>query len=154
MKRLCLLATLLLSGYPASAQNQLTIINPRVSFYGAVSFVAGSREFLIGSNSIRTEYASGGKIGGRFTADFTENWAAELAYSFGGNNLRAINLNPPRREREFDTHVQQFLGNASYYFAAPDEKWRPFATGGIGLYRWSPTEDGKGLAAENFLVGP
>src|SRR5262249_8045345 len=35
-----------------------------------------------------------------------------------------------------------------------DEKWRPFATFGIGVYRWSPTDDAKGVASVNFLTGP
>ena len=150
MKRICTLAILLLSAYPAMAQT-----NPRVTVFGAGSFVAGSREFLMNSNNaLRTEYDDGGKVGVRFTMDLNDRWSGEASYSFGNNNLRAINLNPPRRERKFDTRVNQFLANGSYYFLPASEKWRPFATAGIGLYRLSPTKDAKGLAAVNFLDGP
>src|SRR5262245_61800890 len=153
MKRICLAATMLLSGYPLMAQ-PLTFSNPRAAVFVSGSFVAGNREFLINSNSIRTEYANGAKVGFRFGADLNENWGAEVAYSFGGNNLRVINLNPPRREREFDTHVHQLLANGSYFFSPADEKWRPFATFEIGVYRWSPTDHAKGVASVNFLTGP
>src|SRR5262249_10946043 len=42
----------------------------------------------------------------------------------------------------------------SYYFVDGDEKWRPFGTFGIGVYRFSPTQEGKGVAAGNFITGP
>jgi outer membrane protein W len=150
MKRICSLTILLLSAYTAMAQT-----NPRVTVFGAGSFVAGSREFLMNSNTaVRTEYDNGGKVGVRFGVDLRDNWAAEASYSFAKNNLRAINLNPPRREREFETRAHQFMVNGSYYFLDANEKWRPFATAGVGLYRLSPTKDAKGLAAVNFLDGP
>ena len=150
MKKICSLVILLMSASPAMAQT-----NPRVTVFGAGSFVAGSREFLMNSNNtIRTEYGSGGKFGVRFGMDLNDRWAGEAAYSFGSNNLRAITLNPPRREREFETRVHQFLVNGSYYFLGANEKWGPFATAGAGLYRLSPTTDAKGLAAVNFLSGP
>ena len=148
MKRICFLTILLLSAYPAMAQT-----NARVTVFGAASFVAGSREFLMSNNVIRTEYDNDGKVGVRFGVDLKDNWAAEAAYSFGNNNLRVLKLNPPQREREFETRVHQFLVNGSYYFRDANEKWRPFATAGVGLYRLSPTKDAKGLAAVNFLDG-
>src|SRR5437867_11091047 len=138
MNRILTAAIFLVSVCPAMAQT-----NPRINVFAAGSFMAATREFLMNSNNaIRTEYAKGGKIGFRFAAALKENWAGEATYSYGSNNFRAINLNPPRREREFETRVHQFLLNGSYYIPA-DEKWRPFATFGIGLYRFSPTEDGK-----------
>jgi opacity protein-like surface antigen len=151
MRKLIWVAVILLvSVAPAMAQ-----VRARASVFVAGSFVAGSREFLMNSNNaVRTEYANSGKFGFRVGADLNRNWAAEAAYSYGGNNLRAINLNPPRREREFETKVHQFLMNGSYYLADSDQNWRPFGTFGIGFYRFSPTEDGKGVAADNFLIGP
>ena len=148
MKRICSLAIVLWSACPAMAQT-----NPRVTVFGAASFVTGSREFLMSNNVIRTEYDNDGKVGVRFGVDLKDNWAAEAAYSFGNNNLRVLKLNPPQREREFETRVHQFLVNGSYYFLDANEKWRPFATAGAGLYRLSPTKDAKGLAAVNFLDG-
>ena len=122
MRKLIWVAVILLvSVAPAMAQ-----VRARASVFVAGSFVAGSREFLMNSNNaVRTEYANSGKFGFRVGADLNRNWAAEAAYSYGGNNLRAINLNPPRREREFETKVHQFLMNGSYYLADSDQNWRP-----------------------------
>jgi opacity protein-like surface antigen len=129
--------------------------NVRVNVFASGSFVAGSREFLMNSNNaVRTEYATGGKVGFRVGADLRENWAGEVSYSYGSNSLRAIDLNLPRTEREFETRVHQFLVNSSYYFVDSEEKWRPFATFGIGFYRFSPTQQAKGVAAEDFLTLP
>jgi opacity protein-like surface antigen len=150
MKTVWTAAMFLLSIGPAMAQS-----NARISVFAAGSFVGGSREFLMNSNNaFRTEYANGSKVGFRFGMDLNQNWAGEASYSYGSNSLRAVNLNLPRTEREFETKVHQFLLNGSYYFVDSDEKWRPFATFGIGFYRFSPTQDGKGVAAENFLTLP
>src|SRR5215510_14954600 len=92
--------------------------NVHIGVFASASFVGGSREFLMNSNTaLRTEYANGGKLGFRVGMDLKQNWAGEVSYSFGPNNLRAINLNPPRSEREFDTRVHQFLFNGVYHFA-------------------------------------
>src|SRR5262249_37682848 len=127
MRKTVLTAMFLLSVGSAMAQS-----NVRIGVFAAGSFVAGSREFLMNSNNaLRTEYANGGKVGFRVGMDLKQNWAGEAAYSYGSNSLRAINLNLPSKEREFETRVQQFLFNGSYYFVDGDEKWRPFATFGI-----------------------
>src|SRR5215510_7656269 len=63
--------------------------NVRVNVFAAGSFVAGSREFLMNSNNaVRTEYATDGKVGFRVGADVRGNWAGEVSYSYGSNNLR------------------------------------------------------------------
>src|SRR5215813_6327223 len=117
-------AMFLLSVGAAMAQT-----NVRIGVFAAGSFVAGSREFLMNSsNALRTEYATGGKVGFRVGADLKQNWAGEASYSYGSNSLRAINLNLPRTEREFETKVHQFLINGSYYFVDSDERWRPYGT--------------------------
>jgi opacity protein-like surface antigen len=129
--------------------------NAHIGVFASASFVGGSREFLMNSNTaLRTEYANGGKLGFRLGMDLRQNWAGEVSYSYGNNDLRAINLNPPRSEREFNTRVHQFLVNGAYYFIDRDEKWRPFATFGVGFYHFSPTEEGKGVAANNFITLP
>jgi outer membrane protein W len=135
---------------PAMAQS-----NARITVFAAGSFVAGSREFLMNSNNaVRTEYADGAKLGFRVGVNLKPNWVGEASYSYGSNSLRAINLNPTRTEREFETRVHHFLLNGSYYFVDGDEKWRPFGTFGIGFYRFSPTQEGKGVAADNFITVP
>jgi opacity protein-like surface antigen len=149
MKMVWTIAMFLISVGPVMAQS-----NARVGVFASGSFIAGSREFLANSNTLRTEYASGAKLGFRVGADIKQHWEGEISYSYGSNSLRAIDLNLPRREREFETRVHQFLLNGSYYLADTDEKWRPFATFGVGLYRFSPTEEGKGVAAEDFLTLP
>src|SRR4051794_38496403 len=100
MKMVWTIAMFLVSVGPVTAQS-----NARASVFASGSFVAGSREFLANSNTLRTEYASGAKLGFRVAADLKQNWSGEASYSYGSNNLRAIDLNLPRREREFGTRV-------------------------------------------------
>ena len=86
--------------------------------------------------------------------DLRDHWAAEAGYSFGRNNVRVIELERPPVERVFQTDVHQFAVNGAYFFSPPDATLRPFATLGIGLSRFSPTDTGKANAARNFLDGP
>jgi opacity protein-like surface antigen len=167
MMKICSAAVvILLSVYPAMAQYS----NPRVTIFAAGSFPTGDRQFVLVSTApvqgnvpigpFESELAKGAKIGGRFNLDLTDVWAGEASYSFGSNDLRITEMFgfvPPgqsAREREFDVHFHEFLVNGSYYFFPPDREWRPFATAGIGLKRYSPTDGAKEAASTNFLLGP
>jgi opacity protein-like surface antigen len=44
--------------------------------------------------------------------------------------------------------------NGLYNFLPRDAQWRPFATFGIGLSRFSPTADARNRALQDFLSGP
>lgn len=141
---------LLLSVIPALGQ----YTNPRASAFVAGSFPGASRAFTISGDSIETDFSKGAKIGFRLGADFGERWGAEAAYSFGGNELRVVELGTPERRREFDTHQHRFMVNGLFNFTPPDRSWRPFATFGVGLTLFVPTSTAKDRAAQDFLTGP
>jgi hypothetical protein len=129
--------------------------DPRVSAFVAGSFVAAQRDFTPnGITAFRSQYDNGGKVGLRFTADLDNHWAAEASYSFGRNNLRVKQLDPPRSETKFETDLHQFEANASYYFEAVRNQWRPFVTFGLGFSRFSPTEKGQDTALQRFINQP
>jgi len=140
-------ALLIMSAAPLMAQYS----NPRITAFGGLSFFGGDRAFVSGGEAFQTEYKTSGKIGGRFTVDLTDRWAAEASYSFGGSDLRVIELQAGEPERVYDMRLHQFVANGLYYFAPPDEVWRPFLTFGLGLAHFSPTGDAKALASARFL---
>lgn len=128
--------------------------NARVEVFGGGSFLKGERAFTIGGDPKRSNFASGGKIGGRFTVDLDSHWAVEGAYDYGTNNLRIVDVGPPTITRAFGTRVHQLTGNASYYLFEPKSRVRPFATAGIGLIRFNPTSGAKSQAAIEFVDAP
>jgi hypothetical protein len=139
-----------LSAYPAFAQYS----NPRASVFVAGSFPGGNRVFEVDPGEvIETDLRKGAKIGFRIGADLTETWGAEATYSFGSADLR-VRETTPTREREFDAHLHQFMVNGLYNFLPSDSVWRPFATVGLGLARYSPKESARDAALQNFLDGP
>jgi opacity protein-like surface antigen len=127
--------------------------NPRISVLGGASLLGGERTFIIGTDVITTGYGNGPKLGFRGTFDLDSHWAAEVMYAFSSNDLTVTEENPPL-EREFDVRVHQITGNALYFFAGQESMFRPFATVGLGISRFSMTGDSKALAGQRFLNQP
>lgn len=133
----------------ALAQN----INPRITFFGGASLLSGSRSFVIGPSLFTTQFNNGIKIGVRGTANLTEHWGAEGAYSFSSNGLQVTRA-APAAVQTYGVHLHQITGNALYFFTARDRSFRPFVTAGLGLSRYSPTSDAKLAATQAFLGQP
>lgn len=128
--------------------------NARLTFFGSGSFLKGERSFTVGGAPKRSNFASGGRIGGRFTVDLGEHWALEGAYAYGTNNLRIQDVGTRTITRSFGTRIHQFTGNASYYFSDSSSSIRPFVTAGVGLMRLNPTGKAKNQAAIEFVDAP
>jgi opacity protein-like surface antigen len=56
--------------------------------------------------------------------------------------------------RLFEARTHQFSGNALYYISGLSEDWKPFVTGGIGITRFSPTQEAVAFAGLRFLDDP
>jgi hypothetical protein len=130
-----------------------TNVSIRVSGFAGLSFLDGERSFVVDNNFFQSEFKNGGTIGARGTADITDAIAVEAAYGFSTNDLKITERQPPR-EREYDVHIHRFDGNLHYYFRPVDSPIRPFITAGIGLARFSPTNDAKELAGARFIDEP
>lgn len=126
----------------------------RVTVFGSGSFLKGDRSFTIDGAPKRSNFATGGKIGGRVTGDLNAHWAVEGAYGYGTNNLRIIDVGPPTITRSFGTRLHQFTGNALYYFSEPKSRFRPFVTAGLGVVRFNPTSKAKSQATVEFVDAP
>jgi hypothetical protein len=144
------LLLLLFVACPALAQ----YTNPRATVFVAGSFPSADRAFAVGGRNFETDLEKGARVGVRLTADLTDRWGAEAAYSFGSNDFRAVDSGPPPETRVFDSHQHRFKVNGLMYFAPGDRVWRPFATAGLNLTLFVPTGDAKDAAAQNFLTGP
>jgi hypothetical protein len=141
------LLMLLLATQGAFAQAE----NARVELFASGSVLKGERSFVIDGDPKRSNFATGGKIGVRFTVDMTPHLALEGAYSYGTNNLRIIDVGPPAVTRGFGTRIHQLTGNASYYFTDAKSGLRPFATAGAGIMRFNPTGDARSAATIKFV---
>ena len=128
--------------------------NLSVSVFGGGSFLKGERNFIIGGDPKRSDFAKGGKFGARGTAQLNSHWAVEGAYSYGTNNLRIFDIGTPTRERAFGTRIHQVTGNALYYLGGSTSKVRPFVTAGGGLMRFGPTTAAKTAATIRFIDEP
>lgn len=140
----------LLAGTAAWGQ----VENARLTFFGGGSFLKGEKSFTVDGAPKRSNFASGGRIGGRFTVDLGEHWAVEGAYAYGTNNLRIQDVGARTITRSFGTRVHQLTGNASYYFSESSSTIRPFVTAGVGLMRFNPTGKAKNQAAVEFIDAP
>lgn len=150
--KICTLTLLLLCS--ASLWGQ-TYANPRFTVFGGGSFLAADRVFFSNGDAFQTKFQRGGRVGARATIDLTNTLAAEASYTFSQNDLLVSALDPPRRERLFETRLHQISGNLHYYFADPSKQVRPFVTGGIGWNRFNPTQAAKILAIRTgFLERP
>ncbi len=129
--------------------------NPRLTIFGGGSFLKGERTFPVGGETLRSNFARGGKFGFRGTWDLDNHWSVEGAYGYGTNNLRFFDLGAaPPTERAFGVRVHQLTANLLYFFHGSEQKLRPFATAGLGYTRFNPTSDAKAAAALTFVDEP
>ena len=122
--------------------------NLRVSLSGGGSFLKGERAFIIGGDGFGSQSLNGGRFRVGITSDFSEQWAAEFNYGFGHNKLRITEFDSLLVPdiRDFELTVHQLGINGFRYFLDPESRFRPFATAGIGLTRFSPTDQAKVIA--------
>jgi len=126
----------------------------RLSVFGGGSFLAANRTFTVDGDLFNTKYEAGPRLGFRAAGSLTERVSLEGSYSFGRNNLRVTNVRAIPVMRLFETKTQQFSGNAIYYPSGLAEKWKPFVTAGIGITRFSPTQEAAAFAGLRFLDDP
>ena len=151
MKKVIWLIIAVCAGFTDAGAQQSDL---RVSVFGAGSFLSANRTFAVDGDIYNTKYESGPRLGFRATDRLTERVSIEGSYSFGRNNLRVTRLDVIPVMRLFETRTHQLSGNALYYFKGLSEDWKPFLTAGIGLTRFSPTDNATASAAVNFLGDP
>lgn len=129
--------------------------NPRATVFAGGSFIASDRIFLVGDDPFQSEFDKGGRVGARATVDLTDRLAAEVSYAFSRNDLRIRELDEGLAPERFEVRLHQVTGGVLYYFEEPDEDLRPFVDVGIGLTRFSPTDDAQVRAVtRGFLDRP
>ena len=134
--------------------NAQTLSDFRLNVFGAGSFLAANRTFTLDGDIFNTKYESGPRFGFRATGSLSDRVSIEGAYSFGRNNLRVTTMRAIPVMRLFETRTHQFSGNALYYFSGLSEDWKPFVTAGIGITRFSPTQEAVAFAGVRFLDDP
>ena len=144
-----LLCLALLASAPLFAQN----LDPRIAFLLGASLPSGSRTFVIGPSVFDTQFQSGAKLGLRGTVNIREHWGAEATYSFSADGLQVTRV-APATVQNFGVHLDEFTGNALFFFTRQDTLLRPFLTAGLGASHFSPTEKAKLMAASDFLGQP
>ena len=135
----------------ASAQS---LSDLRLSVFGAGSYVAADRTFTLDGDIFNTKFESGPRFGLRATGSLSDRISVEGAYSFGRNNLRVTTMRAIPVMRIFEARTHQFSGNALYYLSGIGEDWKPFVTAGIGITRFSPTQEAVAFAGVRFLDDP
>ena len=125
----------------------------RVTVFGAGTFSSSERQFILDPQATTPEFAtkfvSGGRIGARFTYDWSEKMAFEGTFGYGTSNFTVTDLTEnPTETRGFGMRQSQFSGNVLYFFNPPGSKIRPFVTGGIGVVKFSPTDAAKEKALD------
>ena len=144
-------AIILMMNAPAWAQSDAWAEHPRtrVAIFGGSAFSSSERTFDIdpqdpGEEVFTTKFVSGGAYGFRGTYDLTPNLAIDGILSFGRSNLLVTEISrTPPRTRGFGISRKQFGANILYFTSPPGSRIRPFATGGVGISRYSPTEQAK-----------
>src|SRR5688572_10236022 len=125
----------------------------RISVFVGISFLDGERAFVIGDEFFQSEFRNGVAAGVRGTADVTDAIAVEAAYGLSANDLRIAERQPPL-QRTYDVRIHRIDGNVHYYFSPVDSPLRPFVTAGIGLARFTPSNDAKERAGARFIDEP
>lgn len=93
------------------------------------------------------ELAPGGVFGLRGGAELNNRWALEGAWTYGVNNLRAFPeqaagvVRP--RDVGFGARNHHLSLNPVWHFTAPDQKWRPYLTAGLGALSFRPTDSAR-----------
>jgi opacity protein-like surface antigen len=126
----------------------------RLSLFGGGSFVSADRTFNVDGDIFNTKFESGPRAGVRGTASVTDRVSVEGTYSFGKNNLRVTNVRTIPVLRLFETRTHQLSGNVMYYLAGLSEDWKPFVTVGMGITKFSPTQEAAALASLRFFDDP
>jgi len=123
----------------------------RISVFGGGSVLAANRTFSIDGDLLNTKYETGPRFGFRGTGSLSDRISVEGSYSLGRNNLRVTNVTAIPVMRLFETKTHQFSGNALYYLTGLGENWKPFVTAGLGITRFSPTQEATAFAGVRFL---
>jgi len=152
MKKVFWLALAICIGFTNASAQSLSDI--RLSVFGAGSFLAANRTFTVDGDIFNTKYESGPRFGFRATGSLSDRVSIEGTYSFGRNNLRVTTMRAIPVMRLFETRTHQFSGNAMYYLSGLSEDWKPFVTAGIGVTRFSPTQEATAFAGVRFLDDP
>ena len=131
------------------------ILNPRVTISGTASVMKGERNFTVNTDAFKSELVNGGKMTARLTLDLTKHFSIEGEYAFSRNNLRITDLGGTPQEHGFGIRGHQVQVNILHFFTGSDSTIRPFLTTGVGLVRFSPTDQAKAEAlAMNFIEDP
>jgi hypothetical protein len=131
------------------------ILNPRVTVSGGGSLLRGERTFVVGSETFNTQYVVGGRLKGRLTLDLTKHWSVEGVYGFGANNLQITEQGTTPGQRFYGIREHQVQFNILRFFSVGERAVRPFLITGMGLERFSPTDQAKAAAlASNFIASP
>lgn len=126
----------------------------RLDVFGGGSFMAANRTFTLDGDIFNTKYESGPRFGFRATGSLSDRVSLEGAYSFGRNNLRVTTVRTIPVMRMFDSRTHQFSGNVLYYLSGVGENWKPFVSAGIGITRFTPTQEAAAFASLRFLDDP
>jgi hypothetical protein len=128
----------------------------QVTAYFAPTFIGGERTFLAEPDiPVTTNYGAGWRFGFRFGRQVHERMALEGTYATGRNELNVVQAAPSVQSRSFPFSLHQFAANGLYYFLPDTSLWRPYVTAGLGITRYSPTEEARTLAlSEAFLSQP
>lgn len=89
----------------------------KVSVFGGGLLGGMSRTFTIddADDFFKTDLRSGPRFGLRVGTGLSDRWAVEGAYSYGRNNLRVNEMEPPGQTRIFKMTNRQVSGNALFY---------------------------------------
>lgn len=137
----------------AFAQNDEGV-DPRASFSIGASLLGGGKTFFIGPDGFNTQFQNGTRIAFRGTFNVREHWGVEGTYGFEADTLQVTRTTPTQSVTGFDTHIHQFEVSGLYFFDNRSHRIRPFATVGVGLFRYVPTSSAKSDAASDFLDTP
>ena len=124
--------------------------DPRISFLLGASLPSGSRTFVVGPNVFDTQFQNGAKLGLRGAVNIREHWGVEATYSFSADGLQITQV-APATVQNFGVHIDEFTGNALFFFTGHERLLRPFLTAGLGGSHFSPTDNAKLMATTNFL---
>jgi hypothetical protein len=131
------------------------ILNPRIALSGGGLFPKAERTFVVNGDTFTSGFANGGNVKARLTLDLTRHFSVEGVYGFGTDNLRITELGPTPVERSFGVRRQEAQFNILHFFVSGKRIVRPFLTTGIGVLRFSPTDQAKATAAAiGFIENP
>lgn len=127
-----------------------------MALFASASLLRGERNFILHEEAFRTKYITGGKVGLRGTFDLSDEWALEFGYRYGNNNLHITEeLGTPHAERRtFGIRQHGISATVLRFLNKRRERIGVFIMAGIGLVRFSPTEEARAEAAVEFVNNP